>query len=444
MADLYSRLKHLQEQKARRPGAGTADPAAGPVGDHPAVRELAPGPGWRRIAPGVFERSDTLSLEVPLDWSRVSPLVGSVAGTRPFFLDVETSARSGGAGSLAFLIGVGQLVVGERGCDDCGEHATAVRVTQLFLSEPASEPAQLQRLAEIVGEPADACYVTYNGGSFDLPVLRTRHILNRMTFPDGRHWDLLHLTRRLYAPVIGSCTLGRVESRVLGRRREADVPGSEVPDRYQEFVRDGDVARIADVVAHHFYDIAHLAELAAVLNAHVSGTGRPGRIPPDQVALARFLVQRGGGDQYRRAAGLLDGVIAETAERLRGARAAARRSGLAGRLQRRVPQQWAVCRELRAVIARRRREWEVLLHLRRELWQERGSRHDAVEYAKVLEHRMGAYDEALAVIDACLEQPNEDGGTNRATPAPPGVTDERLEYRRQRLLRKRDQSTGRR
>ncbi|MFW5695385.1 MAG: ribonuclease H-like domain-containing protein [Alkalispirochaeta sp.] len=457
MADLYSRLQELKKHQRSRPtraGAGVPGrnggrPQDADVGSGSAARLGAgvvsgdqdmghsPGPQWHPVAPGVYERSRIYPLTdraLPFDvdsqgrWFGIPRLIGSYAGTRPIFLDVETSGLSGGAGSTAFLIGVGFVsrgsasdvgptsIVGptstERstssGGDACDLHEpdVSIAVHQLFLSEPAAEAALLARFAELVGDPATACYVTYNGGSFDLPVLRTRHIMNRLRLPEALHWDLMPLTRRVYASVIGSCSLGRVERLVLGVERDDDVPGSEVPSRYHQFIQTGDPSEIAPVVAHHYYDVAHLAMLSARLHEIIGGgSDRTAGAPFDRIGVAKLLVQRGERSDLSRCATLLDEVIAETEHRRSLVSAAARAGGFAARAGSRPSRAWWESRELRAVVARRLEHWHELRTLRETLWNVRGTPHDAVELAKVLEHRFKDYVGALAVMERIDQQP---------------------------------------
>ena len=419
MADLYNRLRQLKEERAGRGDAPHGPPAggapaciggsAGGAAARP-LREMPPGPGWRRVAPGVFEREQVHQLPpgIAADvWTRRADghrLAGGFSSPpgEALFLDVETSGLSGGAGSTAFLIGIGRLADGTSSGASSG--IGGVRVTQLFLSEPSSEALMLERLHALLAEAGEFCWVTYNGGSFDLPVLRTRHILNRMQLPEHSHWDLLHITRRLWAPVIGPCNLAHVEDRVLGLSRLEDVPGSEVPGRYHRFIEDGDAASIAPVVSHHAYDVAHLASLALVLLEVVGGLsdehspGLPLRARPDELALVRLLLQRGDERDAERCVRLLESSIAATRERRRIAGAAARRGGFAARASASPPRAWAQARELRAVLARRRGETEREHALRQELCAERGARHDVVELAKVLEHRLKRPGEAARLI----------------------------------------------
>jgi hypothetical protein len=459
VADLYTRLKELKKlRESRAPGdlssrAATGGAAAGPIAGGGGFRDPSPGAEWHRVAPGVWEREEVHHLHGVID-SRIDPLIGPWAGMRPVMLDVETSGLSGGSGSTAFLIGLGVPLVDHPGTDGTalppatGEDVSSgVRVTQLFLAEPAAEAVLLDRFAEVLGDPGDALYITYNGASFDLPVLRTRHILNRRLFPEGAHWDLLPLTRRLYAPVIGSCTLGRVERFVLGLHRAQDIPGSEVPGRYHRFIESGDPQVIEDVIAHHSYDVAHLGRLAWILNRIVAGGTDGLEVTEDRAdgfALARYLMERGGTEALPRCARLLDGVISETAHRRNQVRQAARSlGGFPGRIAesragsdaagpRRSPpatppsRRWIICRRLRAVVARKAGELDREVELRRELLDVSGSREDLEEYAKVLEHRLRDYAGAIAVI---TEWAVARGIAVEAAPAPPRGTAENGPHR---------------
>ncbi|MCG8481565.1 MAG: ribonuclease H-like domain-containing protein [Spirochaetales bacterium] len=417
MADLYSRLREIRDRRAR--GAqSTGDAASPPPGPADPLRSLSPGPEWREVAHGVFTRTASLPLPYGAEqfdgdgrWRSLSPLARVSANPTPLFIDIETSGRSGGAGSVAFLIGVGRVTAGTDTCE--------VAVTQLFLTDFASEADQLDELDRLLSTSPRAdgaatvataqhgagkgardrvLYVTYNGAGFDLPVLRSRHIMHRRRFREAEHFDLLHPTRRLFAPVIGSCTLSAVERSVLGVGREADIPGIEVPGRYQAFLKSGDTSAIGDVIAHHHYDVAHLALLGVRVNAILLGVDDH-RPAPDRLALAALLLR--GGDAYEdRAVRLLDDEILETQRRRGEIERLARRGGFAARLASSPPKSWGAARELRARLARRRGENGRLLELRRELFRVRCERDDVVELAKVLEHRERDY---AAAIDLIME-----------------------------------------
>ena len=158
----------------------------------------------------------------------------SISGCDPrgaLFLDVETTGLGGGAGTVAFLVGL--AVFAEDG---------RLEVEQLFLRALGEERALLQRIAERIER--SALMVTFNGKAFDLPLILGRFVMNRLAPPPARpHLDLLHVARRLHRARIGSCTLKSVEAAVLGFERDADIDGADVAPRYAHFLRTGDETR---------------------------------------------------------------------------------------------------------------------------------------------------------------------------------------------------------
>ena len=169
------------------------------------------------------------------------------------FLDTETTGLSGGAGTVAFLVGVGYCM-GDGFCVD-----------QFFMSDYSDEPEMLDELSRLL-EKFDSI-VTFNGDRFDLPLLSTRYLMNRLT--DGvkgkQQLDLLLAARRLWKIRLGSCRLANLEERVLGIHRENDLPGSEVPKRYFEFIKTGDWTLVDDIIRHNKQDIVTLGKLLSVL-----------------------------------------------------------------------------------------------------------------------------------------------------------------------------------
>lgn len=166
------------------------------------------------------------------------------------FLDLETTGLAGGSGTYAFLCGIG-ISSGQ-----------SFNVTQLFLSGPAKEPRWLKAIEAVI--PPDACLVTYNGKTFDIPLLRTRHILSRSVpvWSDLPHIDLLHHARRLYRGHFESCSLGSMEKNVLQLRRSGeDIPGYMIPPLYIQYLNTKDAAPLRGVFYHNRFDIASLAAL---------------------------------------------------------------------------------------------------------------------------------------------------------------------------------------
>jgi uncharacterized protein len=175
---------------------------------------------------------------------------------RMLFVDLETTGLAGGAGTYAFLVGCAWY---ESGC---------LRVRQFFLSNFGAERV----LLEAVAQTADTCgaVVTYNGKSFDLPLIETRFQLHRLETPFAGmpHVDMLHPARRLWRRHEaeggeGGARLSALEQSLCGHVREGDVPGFEIPSRYFHFVRTGDARGLEAVLEHNRLDLVSLAVLTA-------------------------------------------------------------------------------------------------------------------------------------------------------------------------------------
>jgi uncharacterized protein YprB with RNaseH-like and TPR domain len=176
---------------------------------------------------------------------------------RAVFIDLETTGISGGAGTLAFLVGCGYFDLG------------AFQVRQFLLTSYAAERALLAAVAEFF-EGADLI-VTYNGKTFDVPVMETRWSFHRMSMPlDGvPHFDMLHPARRLWSARAdkrgeeGGCRLSTLERVLFDVRRAGDVPGFEIPARYFRFLRSGDPRPLEPVLEHNRLDLVSLAAVTA-------------------------------------------------------------------------------------------------------------------------------------------------------------------------------------
>lgn len=167
------------------------------------------------------------------------------------FVDIETIGLAGGTGTVAFMVGLGFY------------EEVAFRVEQYFMRDFPEEPAMLAALARRL-DGMD-WLVSFNGRGFDLPILTTRFIMNRMPprLADAPHLDLLHPARRLWRARLPSCRLSALEKDVLGfYRDQADVPGYLVPQIYFEYLRTGDAREIARVFYHNLYDVVSMAALA--------------------------------------------------------------------------------------------------------------------------------------------------------------------------------------
>jgi len=169
------------------------------------------------------------------------------------FLDTETTGLAGGSGTCPFLVGIGRIT--RRG----------FTVRQFFMRDYPEEPSMLAAIGEAL---ADAqVLVTYNGKSFDIPLLETRYRLARARHPFASlpHLDLLYGARRLWRLRFESCRLVELETRILGFERQGDVPGDLIPQIFFDYVRTGRALRMAPVFEHNALDIVTLACLTGVV-----------------------------------------------------------------------------------------------------------------------------------------------------------------------------------
>jgi len=168
--------------------------------------------------------------------------------------DLETTGLAGGTGTYPFLMGFGTFE----------EHG--IRIYQYLLPEFGREISAYIDLMKIWTEKSTL--LSYNGKSFDYPLLRNRLILNRMDNPfvEYRHLDLLHLARRLWKSVLPSCSLGTVEKRIFNFNRWRDIEGSQIPQAYFAFLQTSDTSDIKRIIDHNQLDIVSLARLLFYLD----------------------------------------------------------------------------------------------------------------------------------------------------------------------------------
>ena len=221
------------------------------------------------------------------------------------FVDLETTGLAGGAGTLAFLVGCGWFDGG------------TFRVRQYLMSNVAGERALLKALTDVAGQFGTV--VTYNGKTFDLPLIETRYLFHRMESPFSGlpHVDMLHPARRLWRPladvprpaggdsvargVVGgrtgafesACRLTTLERTQCGFEREGDVPGWEIPDRYFAFVRSGDPRPLEGVLEHNRLDILSLALVTAQTCQMLQDGPASARSPREALGLGRIYLSGG-------------------------------------------------------------------------------------------------------------------------------------------------------
>ena len=209
----------------------------------------------------------------------LDPSLEGIDLQRALFFDTETTGLAGGTGTVPFLIGIGWF------------EDQSMRIQQLFLPELGREAPMLHWLRERVQQ--SSCLVSFNGKTFDWPLLRSRFVLNRVRAPVlPPHLDLLHCARRVLRSRLKSVRLVELERKVLGMYREDDVSGALIPQLYFDYLGGGDVSPIAKVIEHNANDLIALAALVAELVNHFDEV-HGGDDPRDHLAYAKVAERTG-------------------------------------------------------------------------------------------------------------------------------------------------------
>jgi|HubBroStandDraft_6_1064221.scaffolds.fasta_scaffold125599_2 uncharacterized protein YprB with RNaseH-like and TPR domain len=204
------------------------------------------------------------------------------------FLDTETTGLAGGTGTCAFLVGVGRIT------------REGFRVRQFFMRDHSEEASLLDALSRHL-KPFRVM-ITYNGRTFDQPLLETRYRLNRARAPftSVEHLDLLYGARRLWKLRFESCRLMDLENQVLGFERQGDIPGALIPYIYFEYLRTRQAARLLPIFHHNSIDILTLACLTGIVPyAFKDPANMPLRHGAEMAGMARWLRQAGELEQAR-------------------------------------------------------------------------------------------------------------------------------------------------
>ncbi len=318
---------------------------------------------------------------------------------RCLFLDTETTGLSHGAGTVAFLVGVG-FAEGEQ-----------LVVEQYLMRDYSDEPELIDRLAARM--QGFDCVCTFNGRTFDMPLLEARFTMCRMRerWRDMDNLDLIVPARRAWKLRLGSCRLANIEAEILGCPREDDLPGSEVPTRFFEFMKTGDEALLEDIVRHNCQDIATLATLLVKL-CRINDRPEDLTDQRDQYSMGRSLERQGelrpAREMYRisakpRPAGTLSALTGE------------RVAGMAN---------WRLY-----LLSRRSGDWEGARDTLLQMLNRRQMPGAAcTELAKLYEHRLGDCRRAMEYA-------------SRSARYPDGEDEAQLRRRLERLQRKIERKT---
>lgn len=238
--DIRARLRHQLGLRDRRLSASHAPGARATDADRQVAGE--------QIAPGLH------LTETWHDWPGAGPQVdagfaghGVIDRSRFLHFDTETTGLAGGTGTRAFMIGAADW------------HDGRLRLRQLTITLLSAETAMLRAFADWVRP--ETVLVSYNGKCYDAPLLATRYRLARLTnpLPGCLHLDLLHPVRRRWRGQWPNCRLATAERELLGVLREDDLPGSEAPRAWLDYLRGGSAHNLRRVAAHNAQDLRSLA-----------------------------------------------------------------------------------------------------------------------------------------------------------------------------------------
>lgn len=276
------RYNALDQQTTSQPEERQAAPDW-PLPAGGTLHETSFGHTVRRDA--LFDGNDIELARHYLDASGVTPDISST-----LFIDTETTGLAGGTGTHVFLVGIGRFEGGR------------FLVRQYFLRHPGEERALLDAIERDVRD--SSCIVTYNGRTFDIPMLETRFRMHHhaCTFPD-LHLDLLHPARSVWKHRLPSCSLGTIEQHILGVTRVDDAPGWLIPQLYFTYLQSRNVNTLHNVFNHNQQDIVSLARIAGLVHAYQAGITTPDH-PSDRLGIA--LMQLRYGDPERAIPVILD------------------------------------------------------------------------------------------------------------------------------------------
>lgn len=209
----------------------------------------------------------------PADHAALAPPAGTV------FLDTETTGLAGGTGTYVFLVGLATW------------HGDRLRVTQYFLGDLGAEAALLHAVGQALAGARRL--VTFNGRTFDLPLLETRYLLARAPWwgTDLPHLDLYPVARTLWRGQAADCRLTSLEAALLGLDRGDDLPGALMPQLYFRYLRERDPGPLPRIFAHNRWDLVALAALAARAEALLAGPDAR-HDPREWLGAARWLERR--------------------------------------------------------------------------------------------------------------------------------------------------------
>jgi len=319
---------------------------------------------WKQIKPyvsmqqGIFISpfgSKSISLKRPLLFSEME----NRNIENLLFYDLETTGLSGGAGTIAFLAGFGWIKNGR------------LIINQYFLHDFPGEIDFLLLIRELLTD--NRILVSYNGKSFDHPLLRTRFLMKGLKLPVISEIDLLHTSRRLWKRRLPSCRLGVIEDKILNIHRIDDIPGIEVPDIYFDFLKTNNPKPLEGVFKHHLQDIKSLA----FLFSHIETLwNKPNNISNnDKTSFGKLMMLR------------------------------ERREGLELLKESYLEKDFEAGKIL-SIYYKRKGNFSAAAEIWKEMWQSKHDLFQGLELAKYYEHKIKKIEPALIIVGLLMQKEN--------------------------------------
>jgi len=316
------------------------------------------------------------------------------------FLDTETTGLAGGSGTYAFLVGIAWWEGG------------GLEIEQFFLREYSEERALLFALRERITE--HPVVVTFNGKSFDWPLLETRYRMSRkVSVPTPRaHLDFLHPARNLWRLRLGSVRLSELERHVLGWERGADLLSGMIPQIYFDYLRGGPPERLVPVLNHNQMDLRGLAALSSRILSLLSDAETLGQDGLELFGVSRICEKRG---EHTRARSLYEKSIA---------------SILPSETDR-------VARRSLARLAKREGDFELACELWKDALGNSSHGYEAYEQLAIYyEHKVRNLDHARQIVQQALNELRRAIQVGDIAPGPYREIKAKFDYRMERLERK--------
>ncbi|BBB32083.1 conserved hypothetical protein [Thermotomaculum hydrothermale] len=198
-----------------------------------------------------FERENVFDIDLPSETSIYPFFREDFALQDAMFFDTETTGLSHGAGNMVFLAGIGYVDRGK------------LVIKQFFVSNPSIEFKLIETLLELFANRN--IVISYNGKCFDIPVIKTRCVMNGINEPDVEQIDLYHISRFVWKDKLRSFRLVDIEREILKFERKDDLPGSMAPFAYREFLLRGKTELLERVFKHNLRDVYSLFEIFKII-----------------------------------------------------------------------------------------------------------------------------------------------------------------------------------